>query len=210
MQLRIILADDHPVLRLGAKALIEGAGHHVVAEAGDPDELFAALSSTPCDVLVTDFSMPGEGTIDGPRMIQRVRRLYPDLPIVLLTMMNNSATVNMLVAYGLSAMVEKGASMAELPIAIQAAAKGRLHISEAMQRKLQENMALSRETVRLSPKEAEVIRLLASGLKVSQIAVRLHKSITTISRQKGDAMRKLGIDNDVDLLNYARDNGLIS
>ncbi|RPE81574.1 response regulator transcription factor [Vulcaniibacterium tengchongense] len=211
MSLRVVLADDHPVVVMGVRAVIESSGvGRVVAEAANPDELMAVLAATPCDVLITDFAMPGSRQVDGYSMIGLLRRQFPDLPIVLLTMMNNPATLRRVAAAGVLGLVEKGAAMEELPAAIQSAARGRPYFSASLRQKIEEaeGSTAGYGEVRLSPRETEVVRLLASGLTVTQIAERLHRSVTTISRQKGDAMRKLGITSDAELYAYAREHGL--
>lgn len=212
MSLRVVLADDHPVILLGARAMIESSGvGQVVAQVSNPDELMATLASTHCDVLVTDFAMPGSRQTDGYTLIKQLRRQYPHLPIVVLTMMNNPATLRRLATAGVLGLLEKGASTEELPVAILAAAKRRPYFSAALRQKIEEaegTVTGYGGDVRLSPREMEVIRLLASGKNVTEIAKDMHRSITTISRQKGDAMRKLGISSNAELYAYAREHGL--
>ena len=211
MRLRVILADDHPVVRIGARALIEGSGvGEVTAEANSPDELLQALEDHPCDVLVTDFSMPGSQQPDGFAMLELIRRRHPNLPILLLSMANNLSILRLVVSAGVLGLIDKASSLDELPQALQTVHRGAPYVSKGLKKRIAE---LGSETVAAgskqpSPREAEVLRLLASGLSVTEIATHLNRSKTTISRQKGDAMRKLGISNDAELFEFLRDEGI--
>jgi two-component system, NarL family, captular synthesis response regulator RcsB len=212
MRLRIILADDHPVVRIGARAVIETSGvGDIVAEASGTDELLDALATHDCDVLVTDFSMPGGRQADGFALIELIRRRYPTLPVLMLSMASNLGILRMVVAAGVLGLVDKSASMDELPAAIQTIHRGAPYVSTTLKQRVAEmgteDVAIG-QNKRPSPKEAEVLRLLASGMTVTQIAEQLHRSVTTISRQKGDAMRKLGIRNDAELFEFLKTDGL--
>lgn len=123
MTLRIIIADDHPVVRVGTKSVIEARGvGEVVAQASGVDELYAILATTKCDVLVTDYSMPGSVKPDGLAMIGTIRRNHPDLHVLMLTVSNNLAILRVVVQEGVLGLVEKSSSMDELPVAIQTVA----------------------------------------------------------------------------------------
>lgn len=212
MRLRIILADDHPVVRIGARALIESSGvGEVVAEANGTDQLMQALEVQPCDVLVTDFAMPGGQQPDGFAMLGLIRRRHPNLPILMLSMANNLGILRMVASAGVLGLIDKASSLDELPLALQTVHRGQPYVSRGLKERIAE---LGSEAVSggsgkpPSPREMEVLRLLASGLSVTQIAAQLNRSVTTISRQKGDAMRKLGIGNDAELFEFLRNEGL--
>jgi two-component system, NarL family, captular synthesis response regulator RcsB len=210
MRLRIILADDHPVVLIGARAVISESGvGEVVAEAGTTDELMQMLTTTPCDVLVTDYSMPGSVAPDGFTMIQAIRRKYPNLPILMLSVASNLGILRMVANAGVLGLVDKTSSMKELPLAIQTIHRGVPYISRSLRDKIDENgtSAIEPASRNLSPREHEVLRLLAAGLSVSEIARSLNRSLTTISRQKGDAMRKLGLSNDAELFQFLSSDG---
>ncbi|MFI8718777.1 response regulator [Stenotrophomonas sp. NPDC077464] len=212
MTLRIIIADDHPVVRVGAKAAIESSGVGVVvAEASSVEELFEALQTHECDVLVTDYSMPTSSKADGIGMIEKIRRTYPDLRMLMLSVSNNLGILRMVVGEGVLGLVDKGSTMDELPVAIQAVHRGQPYVSRKLRERIDMvgTQAIGDDRTRaLSPREVEVLRLLASGLMVKEIAKKLHKSVSTISRQKGDAMLKLGVIGDAQLYDYMRDNKL--
>lgn len=213
MTLRVILADDHPLIRAGVRIVLDDdPALTVVAEAESADQLLAVLRDTPADLLITDFSMPGGQAADGLGLIQRLRRDHPELPIIVLTMLTNVGVHGTILESGVRGLIDKGAGMAEVSLAIQAVAQGRDYVSATFREGLRQSEfdRSARESAQLSPRELEVLRLFASGLTVSAIADRLSRSIKTVSRQKNDAMVKLGLKNDLDIFVYAREHGLIS
>ncbi|KAB0565641.1 MULTISPECIES: response regulator transcription factor [Pseudomonas] len=206
--LRIIIADDHPIVRVGQRVVIEASGKcKVVGEANGPDELLALVGSVPCDVIVTDFAMPGDQQADGYGLLGLLHRRYPRLPVILVTMFANVATLRTALSHGARAVVAKSASARELPQALQTVVQGRTFVSECLRAQL--DQAQPAQTPRLSGKEQEVVRMLASGMTVSQIAARVNRSISTISKQKSTAMHRLCISTDVDLFAYAREAGMV-
>ncbi|MGO4396162.1 response regulator [Variovorax sp. M-6] len=213
MTLRVILADDHPLIRAGVRTLLEDdPGLAVVGEAESADNLLALLRETPADLLITDFSMPGGQAADGLGLIQRLRRDHPELPIIVLTMITNVGVHGTIIEAGVRGLIDKGAGMAEISLAIQAVAQGRDYVSATFREGLRQSEfdKSSGEAAQLSPRELEVLRLFASGLTVSAIADRLSRSVKTVSRQKNDAMVKLGLKSDLDIFLYAREHGLTS
>ncbi len=211
LMLRVIIADDHPIVRIGQKVVIEASGKcKVVGEADGPDQLLAVLDSTPCDLLVTDFAMPGNQQADGYGLLSLMQRQYPRLPVILVTMFANIATLRASFAQGARAIVAKSASARELPQAIKAVSEGHTFVSESLRVQLVEAGTGDQQAVpQLSGKEREVVRMLASGMTVSQIAARVNRSISTISKQKSTAMSRLCISTDVDLFAYARSSGMV-
>lgn len=209
---RIVIADDHPVVALGVRALLkERSDVQVVGEASNSGELLAMLVERPCDLLITDFSMPYEDAAgDGLVLLRRLRREYPLLPIIVLTMVHNPALTRGMLAAGVNGLVGKVAMMKELLLAIGAVKNGRTYICEAMREHLVDHSPeVAGDLAVLSQREAEVVRLYASGLSVTQIAEQLHRSVKTVSQQKNDAMRKLGVTSNTQLFEYARTSGLL-
>lgn len=213
MTLRIILADDHPIFRSGVRALLEsGSNAKVVADVSSPAELMDALDKHPCDLLLTDFSMPGGQVADGLHMLGMIRRRWPDIPVVVLTMVNNGGVLNAILSAGVRGLMSKTDALAELTLAVQAVSHGRTFLSSGIGRVLEDNGPGSRDHEQrpLSKRETEVLRLFASGFTVSEIAGQLNRSIKTISRQKMDAMNKLGLKSDLDVYAYAREHGILA
>ena len=210
MTLRIILADDHPIVRSGVRALLERNNLRVVAEVGSPEELFAALDQQACDVLLTDFSMPVGPVGDGLGMLEHLRKKWPELPIIVLTMMNNPGVLSSILGTGVRGLLNKSDALSELPLAIQAVSHGREYVSATGGHQLEQMEGHDATRQSLSPREAEVLGLFVSGLTVSQIAEHLNRSIKTVSRQKRDGMAKLGLKTDLEVYAYAREHGLLS
>jgi len=208
---RVIISDDHPVVLIGLKTSLRdyGNGLEVVGEANSGPALLEVLARVPCDLLITDFSMPADAEgDDGLTLLQQVRERYPALPILVLTMLRNPALVQGMISVGVRGVVDKMAMAKELMLAIDMIRAGRSYLSERMRRQIEAMYPTGDEPV-VSRREVEVIRFLAQGLTVSEIARRLDRSVKTISQQKRDAMRKLNLESDKQLYDYARLIGLL-
>ncbi|WP_236054391.1 response regulator transcription factor [Pseudomonas arcuscaelestis] len=212
MTIRVILADDHPAIILGVRhALNAVAGISVVAEAPDPKILMEKLGAVACDVLVTDFSMPCDNTPDGLVMLNSIRRKFPAIRVVVLTMLENPALLSSMSHAGALAILNKRYELSVLPEAIVAAFQRRPYRVASSQ------LNPSRPAVEapdelfehaLSSRELEVVRLYVGGMTLTEVALHLNRSIKTISTQKQSAMRKLGLSNDPELYDYAMKQGL--
>jgi two-component system, NarL family, captular synthesis response regulator RcsB len=214
LKLRIVLADDHPFVLLGIRATFSTDENlEVVGEAASAAELLRLLSTMSCDVLVTDFAMPelGSQAEDGLRLIKRVRRDWPEIRIVVLTSVSNVAILRSILSAGAMGLLNKVESMDQLAAAVKFAGVGRRYLSSSVVDALAvagaENDLLG-EGPRLSPREIEVVRMFASGLSITEIARFMERDVRTISRQKRDAMSKLGVQNDPGLFAFARAYGL--
>ncbi|WP_346210303.1 response regulator [Aeromonas salmonicida] len=211
MSFKIILADDHPLILTGIRSLIahNQPGCEVVAEAHQVSELLNTLQQHSCDLLITDFSMPGDERSDGLTMIQQLKRDYPTLPILVLTQIHNAGILQSLIQLGVSGVLLKKAVISELSDAIRQILSGHSYIGSSVKNLLAE-AGLDHQTslVQLTPKESEVVRLLAGGMSVTQVAEYLHRSVKTISTQKKSAMLRLGLQSDSALFHYAKEQGL--
>ncbi|TFF05933.1 response regulator transcription factor [Pseudomonas sp. BCA14] len=211
--LRIILADDHPIFLIGLRAVLEGDEQvRIVAEANSPQALVELMQTCACDVLVTDFMMPAEPQADGLRLIGHLRRHYPDLPIVVVTMLNNAGLFHAILELGVMGLLSKASLANELPEAIRHARQRRTYVAQVIRQTLSLAGEVGADCLhsqqQLSPRELEVIRLLGAGLTVGEIATQLHRSKQTVSAQKVSAMRKLGLGNDAALFIYVQEHGL--
>ncbi|MEN5157444.1 response regulator transcription factor [Achromobacter spanius] len=210
---RIIVADDHPIISLAlADSLNEVPGFTVVATARSGLELITAVQDHPCHLIVTDFSMAARsGDEDGLRLIERLQRLFPEIPIVVFTMLSNSGILNQLRQVGVNGIVSKEEPIDELvSICIRALSESGPILSNIIGQRLSQNdvtMGRAGKAKGLSPKELEVVRLFSQGLSVTEIARRLHRSVATIGTQKQSAMRKLNIESNAELLRYADEQG---
>lgn len=185
----------------------------VVGEAASAAALLALLEVTPCDVLVTDFAMPevGHQAEDGLRLIKRLKRDWPNVRIVVLTSMSNVAILRSILSAGALSLLNKVESMDELAAAVRAAGVGRSYLSTSIISALAvagaEYDTLA-DGPHLSLREVEVLRLFAGGLSITEIAGVLGRDVRTVSRQKRDAMNKLGVHNDPGLFAFASAHGL--
>jgi two-component system, NarL family, captular synthesis response regulator RcsB len=208
---RIVLADDHPIVSSGVRALLEQhPGLRVVAEATSPDELLRVLDRTDCELVVTDFNMPGEQAADGLSLLQLIGRRWPERPIVVLTQMANPGVLgNISRLANVRGVISKSDAMKELPTAVNAAVAGRSYLSTTVRKQIESAQGDSADSASaLSKREAEVMRLFALGHTVSEIARQLNRSVKTVSSQKVEAMRKLGVKSDLEFYAYAREHGL--
>ena len=211
---RVVVADDHPVILFGAEqALLNFPGIQVVGRARQSTELVKVLQTVPCDVLVTDLAMPGGQYGDGLPLIGYLRRNFPNIPIVVLTMLENAALLKRLGELGVIAVVHKSDDLSQIGLAVQHVSRNLEYMSPQVRIALDQFRANSggkSEEVTLSKRELEVVRLFVSGMTIKEISEKLSRSIKTISTQKNTAMRKLGLDRDPELFQYAQSNGLLN
>ncbi|MEZ2350459.1 response regulator [Caballeronia sp. RCC_10] len=214
LKLRIVLADDHPFVLLGMKALFDADdGLEVVGEATNVSGLLDELTKTSCDVLVTDFAMPEPALIanDGLRLIRRVRQDWPHVVIVVLTSVTNVAILRSILNAGAMGLVNKAEPIELVPAAVRFTKIGRRYVSASFVAALAEagsETDFSPDPPRLSPREIEVVTLFAKGRSITEIANELERDVRTVSRQKRDAMNKLGVRNDPGLFAFVRARGL--
>ncbi len=209
-KIRVIVADDHACVREGVRHLLGVIAHvSVVGEAVDTQTLAALLDSCTCDVVVTDIGMPG---IDGEsNAIQFLRQLLhhaPQLPIVVLTMIHQASSLLGLMQYGIAAVVDKRDITASLLHAIDAALTGQGYLSDHARAAIAAAGSPQPRAGVMSAGEWKVFTMYVSGMTISQIALRLNRSAKTISTQKRNAMRKLGLETEADVIDYACQIGL--
>lgn len=214
MNIRIVLADDHPLVRMGVRQILSTKlGFSIVGEAGDVGALFDRLSQGNCDVVVTDLCMPCACHTDGLPMLEAIRQRFPAVRIVVLTMQENAAMLKSALDAGACAVLGKGSGLNELGRAIVAAYQRRRYVARAKARAAAgspRHIVMNESLTTLSPKEVEVIRLYVGGMSVSDMAQYLGRSVKTVSTHKISAMKKLGIDSDAELCRYGAHNGLLS
>ncbi|AOX99058.1 response regulator transcription factor [Jeongeupia sp. USM3] len=208
--IRIIVADDHPIVLAGiSREIVQYPGFELVGEASNSTELMQLLDGGVCDVLVTDYSMPGGKFGDGLPMLQLLRRRFPDLRIVVMTMLDNPALIRNMQKAGMNAILNKSDKVSHVAAAISAVHLGGDYLPLSVRHLLQAAVPDLVEQ-RLSKRELEVLRQCASGMAIVEIARLANRSTKTISTQKTVAMRKLGLENDHDIFQYAVSTGLIS
>jgi two-component system, NarL family, captular synthesis response regulator RcsB len=211
--IRVAIADDHPLLLTGLAYELSGlSGFTVVGQAQNSTQLVELLSERAVDVVISDYTMPGGTHGDGLALFGFVRQRFPNTQLVALTVMTNPSVLRSLLAQGVKCILSKSDSLVYIVDALHAALSNRRFLSPTIDAIMKmhgtDSGAHSSLTKKLSPRELEVVRLFVSGLTVSEIAERLHRSKQTISTQKMNAMRRLGIKRDTDLIIYGIDANL--
>ncbi len=205
-RIRVVLADDHAVVRQGMRRVLEAdGGFEVVAEAGDLDAVHRYVHGHHPDVLVLDLNMPGGSPI---RAIPQLRAEYPETRIVVLTMENEPLYARQVLTDGASGYVLKDAAETELVTAIREAAAGESYLNP----RLAARVAMAPPPGPpdgLSEREAEVLRLVALGFTNVEIASQLFLSIRTVETHRSHIQQKLRLRNRSDLVQYALDHGLV-
>jgi two-component system capsular synthesis response regulator RcsB len=213
--IRVIVADDHPVVTIGIGDVLRREPHiQLIATTLTIADLLETLRQTPCDVLITDYSFEGDSEPDGMHLLERLRRLYPGLKIVLLTAHDDIVVVRQAMKLGVLGFISKSsAAFSELPQVLRNVMAGEKYLDPTTSKVLLEHMldnipgAQPLAEIKLSKRELEVVRLFVSGKTVTEIAELTARSLKTISTQKSKAMIKLGAHNDVELINAFRSIG---
>jgi two-component system, NarL family, captular synthesis response regulator RcsB len=202
MKMRVLIADDHPIVLMGIRhVLSQRHDVSIVGEATDPAALLAALATQPCDVVITDFAMPGGSASDGLAMLAAIRAGHPSARIIVLTMLTNHALLQSIREAGAFAVLSKRGGLEELSRTLALLAED----PAGAERTLGAGAHLAPQ---LSPREVEVVRLCASGMTLTDIAQMHGRSIKTVSTHKHNAMNKLGLKSDAELVLYASGSGL--
>jgi two-component system, NarL family, response regulator NreC len=204
----LVVADDHQVVRAGLRLLLESEPRFVVsAEAGSVAETIAAVRSAHPRVLVLDLNMGGESSLDA---IPNLRQQAPDTQIVVLTMQADAAFAGAALRAGALGYVLKDAADAELLTAISLASEGRTYINPELGAKLAASPSEDdRRPDGLSPRELEVLRLIALGHTNPEIAESLTLSVRTVESHRTHIHQKVVLKSRAELVAYARDHGLL-
>lgn len=210
MSLRILIADDHGVLRAGLRALLnEETNFEVVGEASTSEEAYRLALRLKPDVILMDLSMPGIGGIEVTR---RLRESLPTAKVLILTVHEDAAFLREAMKAGAVGYVVKRAAESELMAAIQAALRGDLYVHSSMTRALLDANRCSPPLPRrsdpeaLTQREAEVLKLITRGYTNRQIADELKLSVRTVESHRANIMGKLGLASRADLVRWASDH----
>ncbi len=204
--IRIVLADDHAVVRAGLRMLLESEpGFEVLAEAGTTDDAARYVRGHHPDVLVLDLNMPGES---GLELIPRLREQAPETAIVVLTMQRDPAFARQALSSGALGYVLKDAADVELVHAVRLAADGQLYLNPQLGARL----AATPENARpgdLTEREAGILRLIALGFTNPEIAAQLYLSVRTIEAHRSHIHQKLNLATRAELVRFALENRLV-
>ena len=206
--IRVMLADDHQLVREGIKQLLGAATDiQVAAEAGNGDDALAQVKAAEFDVVVLDMSMPGLSGID---LVKRVKLEKPKQKILVLSMHGEQQYAARALKAGASGYLTKDSASAQLVGAIRKIAAGGVHITEAVAAHLVAAPAAQDAAPHtlLSDREFEVFRQLVDGRGVSEIADRLNLSVKTVSTHKTRILQKMNLHGTAELVRYALEHGL--
>ncbi|MBH3422930.1 response regulator [Pseudomonas gessardii] len=212
--LNVVIADDHPIVLVGVRELIErDARFRVVGEALCSNTLVSLLESTAVDLVITDFNMPADSPYgDGLKLVEYLTRHFPTVRVLVLTMISNPLILTRLQELGVLAVIQKNQMYEEIQTVLKAIGRGNpvRHTGPQPTSVMDSGADLDQRFTRLSPKEHEILRLFVAGQSVNEIARGLNRSAKTISTQKISAMRKLEVSSDQSLLAYCIERKLFN
>jgi two-component system, NarL family, captular synthesis response regulator RcsB len=213
LAIRAAIADDHPVVLAGMEHLLSSVDDiNVIGLVKDSTELVDHLIRIDTDVVVTDFSMPGGKYGDGIALLRFLMRRFPKVRLVVLTSVQSTQVLKNVLKIMVDVIVSKADHHDCLEIAIRCAYDRRSYLSPEAGRLLAESEldATGDAEAVLSKRETEVLRMYAEGLSIGDIGQRTGRSRKTISSQKMSAMRKLGLQTESEVYQYAISSGLIT
>lgn len=207
--IRIVIADDHAIVRRGLKQIVEDSGEMVVvAEAANGVEALHMAREADCEVLILDISMPGKSGIE---VLKQIKEEKPRLPVLIISIYPEDQYAVRLIKAGAAGYLNKECAPAELVEAVRRVANGKRYISTAVAEMLVHeigapNQKLPHET--LSDREFQIFLLLAAAKTVSEIAESLSLSVKTVSTHRARILEKMHLRNNAELMHYAIDNHL--
>lgn len=207
---RFLIADDHTVVRKGLKQiLLEAFPSALVEEVTDAEGMLKMVFTQNWDVVISDISMPGRS---GLEVLQQMKQHYPKLPVLILSVHSEDLYALRVLKSGAAGYLNKDSAPEQLVAAVNRVMQGKKYITPAIAEKLANSLDQDMEKSSheyLSDREFEVLKLLAAGRAVSDIATRLSLSVTTISTYRARIMTKMSLKTNAELTLYAIENKLI-
>ncbi len=208
--IRILIADDHAILRRGLKEiLVDELKDAIFAEAGNAQQVLTDVRKQAWDLVILDITMPGRSGLD---LLRDLKQLQPELPVLVLSMHPEDQYAKRVLRSGAAGYMNKETAPKELVTAIRKVLAGGRYVSAALAEKLASDLSADSARLpheRLSDREFEILRMIASGKTVSQIAEELHLSVTTVSTHRARILEKMDMANNAELMRYAMINALI-
>jgi len=201
---RILIADDHKIVRDGLKRILAGSDIEVAAEAASGDEALALVKANDYDIAMIDMSMPGLAGLD---LIKRLKIEKPKLKILVLSMHGEQQYAARALKAGASGYLNKDSAAEQLVGAVRKIAAGGMHVGDAAAASLVASEKAPHEA--LSDREFEVLRLLVEGRSPTEIGEQLHLSVKTVSTHKARILEKLGLSSTAELVRYALEHKLL-
>ena len=204
---RILLIDDHPIVRLGVRRILSEHFNPVfIGEAGDADSGAAQALAEEWDVVVLDITMPGAVGLD---VVKHIREQRPALPILVLSIHPANQFARRALHAGASGYLTKESAPSELVGAIEEVKRGRRYVSEAVKATMSGTRSKIATHETLSDREYQALRMLGSGRTVSEISEELGLSVKTVSTYRARVLQKLGMRTNAELMRYAMENRLL-
>jgi DNA-binding NarL/FixJ family response regulator len=211
MKTRVLLADDHTLVRAGIRSLLEKmTGIEVVAEAGDGHEALELIKKQLPDVVLMDIAIPG---LNGLEALARVTKEFPAVKVIILSMHTNEEYVLQALKAGACGYLVKDSAVAELELALKAVTRGETHLSSRFSNRVigsyLERLGKGSPREELTPRQREIVQLIAEGKSTKDIAFLLKVSVKTVEAHRAQVMARLGIHEVVGLVRYAMRTGLV-
>lgn len=207
---KILIADDHTVVRRGLKQiLLEEFPFAFIDEVGDAEELIKKVMKNEWDVIISDLSMPGRSGLES---LQQIKQYHPKLPVLILSVHPEEQYAIRVLKAGASGYLNKDLAPEELVKAVNCVLSGKKYITASIAEKLASTLDLDGEKALhefLSDREFEVLKFLAAGKSVSDIAEQLSLSVTTVSTYRARIMTKMNLKTNADLTLYAIEHKLL-
>jgi len=204
---KILIVDDHPILRKGLSMLINQESDLIVAgEADNAQKALEMIDTVKPDMLIVDISLPG---IDGIELIKTVKLRYPNLPSLIVSMHDESLFAERSLRAGARGYIMKQEALEKVLVGIRRVLNGEIFVSDTITTRMLEKFVSGSAREANSPigllsnRELTVFRMIGQGLKTSQIAEKLHLSVKTIESYRSHIKDKLKLNNGIDLLKYA-------
>jgi|SRR6267142_1909722 len=213
IRVRVLLADDHALVRAGVRALLEGLeGVSVVGEARNGNEVLQLAHAHHPDVVLLDISMPGLGGLEASLQLKRE---LPEVRVVMLSMHANEEYVLQALRAGAAGYMLKDSATAELELALKAVMQGETYLSPPISKQVVEGYVQRVGTEQpaadnLTPRQRQVLQLIAEGHSTKEIAYRLELSVKTVETHRAQLMDRLSIRDIAGLVKYAIRNGIVS
>jgi two-component system, NarL family, invasion response regulator UvrY len=208
--MHVLIADDHAVVRRGLREILADAWPSAAfSEAASGDQVLGLLANSAAQLLVLDINMPGRTGLD---VLRDVRRLYPRLPVIILSMQAADQYAVRCLRAGASAFISKESAAEELPQAARKVLGGGRYVGADLAEKLVAGIGRPIDKPPhefLSDREHEVLRMIARGISLTEIAVSLHVSVKTVSTYRTRILQKMCLKTNAELIRYAVANALI-